>query len=57
MPNDTPDTKNGKSPFALYNYGGVILNLTASIIGIMIGVNLNYPLKSILVAFSMAGFS
>lgn len=51
-----PDTKNGKSPFALYNYGGVILNLTASIIGIMIGVNLNYPLKSILVAFSMAGF-
>lgn len=51
-----PDMENGKYPFVLYNYGGVILNLIVTIISIIVKMNVDFPLNIIFSAFSLAGF-
>ncbi|MBU5438426.1 M50 family metallopeptidase [Tissierella sp. MSJ-40] len=53
-----PDLEDGKYPFVIYNFGGVIMNLIVSIIGILIVVlvkELIFPFNTILILFSLAG--
>ena len=50
-----PELKNGTFPFILYNLGGVIVNLVASILGILIARNVNSPFNFIWFVFSISG--
>lgn len=50
-----PELNNGRFPFVLYNFGGVIMNLIISLFGILIGKNLIFPFSIILSTFSLAG--
>lgn len=50
-----PDLKNGKYPFVIYNFGGVIVNLIVSIIGILVGLKATSPLNAILLLSGLGG--
>lgn len=53
-----PALKDGKYPFVIYNFGGVIMNLIISITGILVVIfvqGIIFPLDAILVLVSAAG--
>ncbi|MEG0132569.1 MAG: hypothetical protein RR891_05650 [Clostridium sp.] len=53
-----PTMIDGKYPFVIYNFGGVIINLITSIIGILIVIfveGVPFPINAILVLFGAAG--
>lgn len=51
-----PEMKNGKFPFILYNFGGVILNLITSALGLLAINYLSYPLDAVVIVFIVVGF-
>lgn len=53
-----PTLKDGKYPFVIYNFGGVIMNLIISIAGILVVIFVKgvvFPLNAILVLTSLGG--
>ena len=50
-----PELKDERFPFILYNLGGVIMNLTTFILGILIAKNVNSPFNIIFSFFSLIG--
>ena len=53
-----PPLKHGKYPFVIYNFGGVIMNLIVSIIGILVVIfvqEITFPLNAILILTSFGG--
>lgn len=53
-----PDLKDGKYPFVIYNFGGVIMNLITSVISILSAIFIKevvFPLNIFLVLFALAG--
>ena len=53
-----PDLKDGKYPFVIYNFGGVILNIITSLISILFAIYIidtNSSLYEILMPFGIAG--
>ncbi len=53
-----PELKDGKYPFVIYNFGGVIMNLIVSVISILSVIfikEMTFPLNIILVLFGLAG--
>lgn len=54
-----PELRDGKYPFIIYNFGGVIMNMIFSCIGILAIIfieNIGFSLNVILVLFAIAGF-
>lgn len=53
-----PDLKDGKYPFIIYNFGGVIMNIifsTIAILSLIFIKAISYPLNLILILFALAG--
>lgn len=53
-----PDMVNGKFPFVIYNYGGVLMNLIVSILGIILIIKvkaIQYPWDAILISMNAGG--
>ena len=53
-----PDLKDGKYPFIIYNFGGVIMNIVfsgISILSVILVKNMEFPLNVIFVLFAIAG--
>ncbi|MBU3144501.1 site-2 protease family protein [Clostridium sp. CF012] len=53
-----PDLKDGKYPFVIYNFGGVIMNLIVAIAGILVVIfveGITFPIDAILILVSAGG--